>query len=230
MRVLPLLRLAALAALIVSAAQAAFPQQRQRQPSSQLVESVEVAGVRRLTREEIFRHIKTRPGEPYDPEQVQRDLQALAGLGVFDRRSLRVVTEVGPRGGVEVSFEVMELPVIESVEFQGVPADDERLLRRTLRRRSFAVHGGGVYDRDKVGRAAEAVKELLRGRGWRDVEVQLRVEQNAAGSIKIVFAVRGQPSMNRPPKRLDRPGRRDAVAANLVGVETRPADVALKLD
>ena len=172
-----------------------------------------VTGIRRLTGGEIFRHIKTRPGEPYDPEQTQRDLQALAGLGVFDRRGLRVVTETGQRGGVVVSFEVRELPVIASVKFEGLRSGDERPLLEGLRRRRLEVDGRSVYEQDKIARAMGAIKELLRGRGWRSVEVQTRVNVVSSTSVELTFVVTGLPPKKRAePKRLDRPARRpDAI-------------------
>lgn len=203
------LRCAALAALIFASAQTAFAQQ---QPP-QLVESVVVVGNRRLTREEIFRHIKTRPGEPYGPEQVQRDLQTLAGLGVFDPRSLRVSTALGPRGGVEVSFVVWELPLVESVRIEGLRAGDEWQLRDVLRRKGMEVRAGGVLDGDKLTKAVAEMERLLRGRGWHNVVVETRTEQVSATSVRLTFVVRGLPPKKRlDRKKSDRLGRQDAVA------------------
>ena len=212
-RALPLLRRAALAALLFSTTPTSFAQQQPpRQQPPILVESVNVMGNRRLTREEIFKHVKTRPGDHYDDQQVQRDLQTLVGLGVFDRRTTRVFTELGLRGGVEVSFEVQELPVIESVKFEGLRRVDEGALIEGLRRRSLAVDGGSVYEPDKITRAVDAMKELLRGRGWRRVEVVTRVDQTAINSVKLTFVVSGLPPRSQPPKRLDGPRRRVAIA------------------
>ena len=48
-------------------------QQTQPQPQ-QIVESVEIIGNRRLRKDDILYYIQTRPGDPYNVEQVQRDL------------------------------------------------------------------------------------------------------------------------------------------------------------
>lgn len=212
LRALPLLRRAALAALISASAQTIFAQQQQRQSSPRLVESVNVVGNRRLTDAEILKHVKTRAGNPYDPEQVQRDLQTLVNLGVFDRRIARVVVETGQRGGVEVFFMMRELTVIEAVKFEGLRRGDERALLEGLRRRSLAVGGGSVYEVDKIKQAMDAMKELLLRRGWLRVGVEARTEEVSATSVKLTFVVSGLPPTSPRPKRLDRFRRPDAVA------------------
>src|SRR4051812_10880401 len=79
------------------------PQQPQR-----LVEQVDIVGNRRLRKEDLLYYIQTRAGDPYNPDQVQRDLQTLLSLTFFDKVGTRVTTEVAPRGGVLVIFEVKE--------------------------------------------------------------------------------------------------------------------------
>src|SRR6267378_1572735 len=90
------------------------------QRSSRLVEGVAVIGYRRLSKEDILKHVKTKPGEVYSWKQVQRDLQSVLALGVFDKRETRVLQETGQRGGVVIIFEVVELPRILEISFKGL--------------------------------------------------------------------------------------------------------------
>ena len=215
LRALPFLRLAALAALIFPATQTAFAQQQgRRQPPPQLVESVNITGLRLRARAELLSHVETKPGDPYDFEQMMRDFQTLMNLDFFDRRVSRVVTETGQRGGVEIFFELQELPVIASVRFEGLAGADDRPLLEGLRRRGLPVDGGSAYEPDKIARAMEAVRELLRGSGWGNVEVHTRVKVITTTSVELTFVVTGLPPKKLPePKRLDRPARRpDAIA------------------
>ena len=93
--------------------------------SKRLVETVEVVGNRRLTKKEILSNVETRPGETFSDEQGQRDLQKLLALGVFDKTQTRVLSEQGVRGGVVVIYEVVELPLILEVRFQGLRGIEE---------------------------------------------------------------------------------------------------------
>jgi hypothetical protein len=82
-----------------------------QEPSAgRLIESVEITGLRSKSFQEILANLKTRPGEPYRPEQVTAEFQSLLALGVFDKKESRVRIEEGIRGGINVVFELAELP------------------------------------------------------------------------------------------------------------------------
>jgi TonB family protein len=74
------------------------------------IERLEIIGLRSRPSEEIMSLIKTRPGESYSQEQITTDLQSILALGFFDRKETRVRVEEGSRGGVNVIFELVELP------------------------------------------------------------------------------------------------------------------------
>jgi len=74
------------------------------------IESVEISGLRSRQSEEIMLRVKTRPGECYSQEQITTDLQSILALGFFDRKKTRVLVEEGLRGGMNVIFELVELP------------------------------------------------------------------------------------------------------------------------
>lgn len=85
----------------------------QAQRTQRTVESVAVVGNRRLRQDDILYWVQTRPGDPYNVEQIERDYQAILALGFFDKTATRVQTETGSRGGVNIIFEVRELPIIQ---------------------------------------------------------------------------------------------------------------------
>ena len=87
---------------------------QQPQPQQRVVENVDIIGNRRLRKDDILYYIQTRPGDPYSEAAVQRDYETLLSLTFFDKTATRVLTENGPRGGVNIIFEVKELPIIPS--------------------------------------------------------------------------------------------------------------------
>src|ERR1700694_5524412 len=91
-----------------------------QQPQPRLVENVDVINNRRLRKDDILYYIQTRPGDTYSEAQVQRDLQTILGLGFFDKVATKVSTEIGPRGGINVIFEVKELPILRDLQFEGL--------------------------------------------------------------------------------------------------------------
>ncbi|MBA3322450.1 MAG: hypothetical protein H0T45_13535, partial [Pyrinomonadaceae bacterium] len=98
-------------------AQDAPPAAQQQQ---RLVESVDIQGNRRNRDEDLLYYVQTRPGDAFDPAQAARDLQSLLNLGFFSKTNARVLTTDGPRGGVDVIFEVEELKIIRDLEFKGL--------------------------------------------------------------------------------------------------------------
>ena len=99
----------------------------------QIVESVDIQGNRRLRDEDLLYYIKTRQGDVYDPAALERDLKELLSLNFFDKTATRVLTEDGIRGGVNVIFEVRELPIIRDLQFKGAKALTESCLLYTSR-------------------------------------------------------------------------------------------------
>jgi outer membrane protein assembly factor BamA len=91
----------------------------------QIIEAVDIAGNRRLRDEDLLYYIKTRPGDVYIQAQLERDLRELLQLNFFDKVETKVLTEPGVRGGVNVIFQVVELPIIRDLQFEGLEAVPE---------------------------------------------------------------------------------------------------------
>src|SRR5437870_862059 len=114
--------------------------------SQQVVESIDIQGNRRLRDEDLLYYIKTRAGDTYDPAALERDLKELLSLNFFDKTATRVLTEDGIRGGVNVIFEVRELPIIRDMVFHGLKAVPESDVLKAFREKRVGVSKESVYD------------------------------------------------------------------------------------
>ncbi|HYP00938.1 MAG TPA: POTRA domain-containing protein [Pyrinomonadaceae bacterium] len=168
----------------------------QTQHPKQLVEVVEVQGNRRLSDKDILAYLKTRPGEPFSERRIQRDLQMIIKSGVFDKTLTRVITQQGARGGVEVIFEVLELPLILEVKFKGleIAGIEESEVVNALRENRVNLFKGEVSDRDKVRAALHVIQTLLASRGRENIRVEAheKVDSATEVSIEFSFAYAGQ--------------------------------------
>src|SRR5829696_2455061 len=162
---------------------------QQTQPPQRLVENVDIIGNRRLRKDDILYYIQTRPGDPYNVEQVQRDYQTLLSLTFFDKTATRVLTENGPRGGVNIIFEVKELPIIRDLTFEGLKSVPESDVLKAFRERRVGVSKENVYDPVKVRNAMRVIKELLAAGGHPNATVEERTEEVSATSLAITFDV-----------------------------------------
>jgi outer membrane protein assembly factor BamA len=163
------------------------PAYTQRPP--RLVESVDIQGNRRLRDEEILGYVKTRLGEPYSAKQAEQDLEAIIGSGLFEPMQTRVIIQDGARGGITIIFEVMELPIITSVTFEGLKHVEESELIAALREQDISVAKDSVYDVTKLRKARKIIRELLGSRGWANSTVEIRQEDVSVNSLKITFVI-----------------------------------------
>ncbi len=169
---------------IVSAPRSTFAQQNQR-----LVESVDITGNRRLRKDDILYYVQTRPGDPYNEQQVQRDLQAILALGFFDKTKTRVLTEEGARGGINVIFEVTELSIIRDLQFEGLKSVPESDVLKAFRERRVGISKESIYDPVKARNAIRVLKELLAAHGHPNATIEQRREEVSNTSTALTFVI-----------------------------------------
>ena len=167
----------------------ATPRRVDAQTQQRLVENVDVIGNRRLRKDDILYYVQTRQGDVYNVEQVQRDYQTLLSLTFFDKTATRVLTENGPRGGVNIIFEVKELPIIRDMTFEGLKSVQESDVLKAFREKRVGVSKESTYDPVKVRNAMRVIKELLAAGGHPNATVEERTEEVSATSLAITFEV-----------------------------------------
>jgi outer membrane protein insertion porin family len=159
------------------------------QQGQRLVESVDITGNRRLRKDDILYYVQTRAGDPYNEQQIQRDLQTILGLGFFDKTATRVLTEEGARGGINVIFEVKELPIIRDLQFQGLKSVPESDVLKAFRERRVGVSKESIYDPVKVNGAIRVLKELLAAHGHPNATVEKKLDEVSATSTALTFVI-----------------------------------------
>jgi outer membrane protein insertion porin family len=155
----------------------------------QIVETVDIQGNRRLRDDDLLYYIKTRPGDTYDPAALERDLRELISLNFFDKTATRVLTTEGVRGGVNVIFEVRELPIIRDLLFTGLEAVQESDVLKEFREKRVGVSKEAVYDPVKARGATRILRELLAGKGYPNAKVNIKEEEVSATSIAVTFEI-----------------------------------------
>ena len=108
---------------------------------------------------------------------MQRDLQAILALGFFDKTKTRVSTEEGARGGINVIFEVAELPIIRDLQFEGLKSVPESDVLKAFRERRVGISKESIYDPVKARNAIRVLKELLAAHGHPNATIEQRREE-----------------------------------------------------
>ncbi len=178
-----------LSGIILLASMIFEPRPVNAQQGQRLVESVEITGNRRLRKDDVLYYVQTRPGDPYNEQQVQRDLQAILTLGFFDKTATRVLVEDGARGGVNVIFEVKELPIIRDLQFEGLKSVPESDVLKAFRERRVGISKESTYDPVKARNAIRVLKELLAARGHPNATIEERRDEVSATSTALTFLI-----------------------------------------
>ncbi len=107
-------------------------------------------------------------------------------MGLFDKLKTRVVSETGMRGGVNMIFEVVELPLVIDIKFGNLRGLDESEVLQRFREKDVNLVKGGVYDPPKVVAAQRVLKELLEARGWPNTKITGLTEDAGSGMYLLI--------------------------------------------
>ncbi len=157
--------------------------------AQQLVESVDIQGNRRLKDQDLLYYIRTRPGDTYDKAVLERDLKELLSLKFFDKTETRVLTQPGVRGGVNVIFEVKELPIIRDLQFEGTKAIQESDILKSFRENRIGISKEETYDPVKARNARRILREMLASKGYPNAKITVEQEEVSATSTAITFVI-----------------------------------------
>ena len=164
------------------------------QKQERLIENLDIFGNRRLTDEVILTHIKTRPGQLFDEKQVKEDLKSLQSLGLFHKKNTSFLIEEGVRGGVNVIFNVQELPLIAEVDFGCLRFVSKEELISELRAQNVKIESGEVYDPVNLQNARRIILDFLTKRGFSEAKVESYEEFLSTPTVKIGFHIKEIPA------------------------------------
>jgi len=106
-----------------------FGASQAEEKSQPIVEKVEVIGNESVPTETILYYISEKPGKPFSPELVAKDIKTLFKLGYFENISVDV--KEGKKG-VILRYFVKEKPVITDIVFKGNKEISSRKLKEEL--------------------------------------------------------------------------------------------------
>jgi outer membrane protein insertion porin family len=168
-----------LGALLVLCACLIFP--AQGTPAAATVKEVLIEGNQRIEDDAILRVIDTRAGDPYDPEQFSRDLEAIFEMGYFD--DIQVQTRSG-EDGKTVIFRVEEKPTIRVIEIAGnMVYKDEEI------KENIDISTGSILNIFRIKRNIKQIETLYEEKNYHNVKVTHEVEELAHNQANLTFRI-----------------------------------------
>jgi outer membrane protein insertion porin family len=177
--------------LIVAVTQSLWAQQAPPAENQQyVIERIEFIGLRRIQRDTLLARIFSRPGDPYNPDALRRDFQALWNTQFFEDIRLEVESSPDQPNGKIVLFYVSERPIIRRIEYKGNKSITESDILDAFKQKKVGLSVESQFDPTKIKHAEVVIKELLAEHGRQFATVKPTYERIAAtNAVKLVFNI-----------------------------------------
>jgi len=142
------------------------------------LKDIKISGNLRVEDDGIRLHLKSRPGDPFDPATVEQDVKAIYRMGFFDD----VQAELSPDG--VLTYAVKEKPFIREVKIQGASQVGKDKIES-----AFGVGARTILDRTKVADGVDKVRKLFTEQGYVNAAVDYSVTVEASNQAVITLDI-----------------------------------------
>src|SRR5579862_297409 len=161
-----------------------------------VIERIEFIGLRRIQRDTLLARIFSRPGDPYNPDTLRRDFQALWNTQFFEDIRLEVEDSPDQPNGKIILFYVTERPIIRRIEYKGNKSITESDILDAFKDKKVGLSVESQFDPTKIKRAEVVLKSLLAAHGHQFATVKPTYERIAASNaVKLVFNINEGPKV-----------------------------------
>jgi len=170
-------------------------------PRPWVIGDIKAAGLKNVKMSTIRGQIKARKGDLYDRPDLDRDIQALLGLGEFERVGAELTLldkpvpdafrkVAGTDRQVVLTFTVHEKPVVKKIEFENkIPKKKLSISKGTLTD-ELTVKTADPFDRFKLEEDLKKLVDKYREKGFLDAAIELDVAiDTAASKATVTFRV-----------------------------------------
>ncbi|HSH37640.1 MAG TPA: outer membrane protein assembly factor BamA [Chthoniobacterales bacterium] len=148
------------------------------------IRSIEVryTGPETISRDRILAQMRTAVGQNYSEPIVEQDIRNLYRTGQL--QNVRIFGQ--PQGdGVKVIVAVQTRAIVNEIEIEGAT----RMSAKSLRKR-IKLKINDPVDEAALAKARQEIIDAYRARGYNDVDVQFRVDTNAArATSRVVYTI-----------------------------------------
>ncbi|MCI0483038.1 MAG: outer membrane protein assembly factor BamA [candidate division NC10 bacterium] len=146
-----------------------------------VVKEINIRGNRKVESDAIRQRIQTRVGDPFSPEKIRGDVEALFKMGFFD--DVKVEAE-DLEGGLRLIYVVTEKPSIRSIQIVGAKEIEEKDVRERI-----DVAPGTVFEPQALGRNADKIRAYYESEGFYTAQVTGRSEKVSDREVDLVFDI-----------------------------------------
>lgn len=148
------------------------------------ISAIHTKGLGRVSEQKVLNNIRSRVGQPYDPDTAKGDISRLTRLGDFS--SIDIVAELRKDGTVDLTYKFKEERLLAAVSVVG-----NRVLSDTALLGPTGLHRGSARDDFLIERGVREMSELYRSKGYYLAEVKIDAAQLNDNDILIFEVIEG---------------------------------------
>ena len=150
--------------------------------SAGTIANIRIEGIQRIEPETVRSYMLVQPGDPWDPERIDRSLKALFNTGLFADVKF-------DREGNVLVIRVVENPILNRIAFEGNSKISDKDLNAEIQSRPRTV-----YTRTRVQNDVRRILELYRRRGRFAASIEPKIIQLPENRVDLVFEINEGPS------------------------------------
>jgi outer membrane protein insertion porin family len=146
-----------------------------------VIKDIQIKGQKKIEVDAIRSKLLSKEGEPYDPDRLRQDVQALFDLGYF----YDVQVDVSGSKDVVVTYIVQEKPSIGEIEYVGNSEIDDEEMATTTGLKSYEI-----LNLARVQEAIEKMQKAYEEKGFFLARIQYKLEPiEKSDNMKLVFDI-----------------------------------------
>lgn len=128
------------------------------QSEDQVIKAIEVSGNENVASEEILSATEIKVDDQFDSDQIKQDMRSIYDLGYFQDITVNFENY---EGGLKVIFEVVENPIIQEINFEGLEVYQKEKVMEWL-----GVNEGNLLNVQKLNEGLENVIKNYQDNGY----------------------------------------------------------------
>jgi outer membrane protein insertion porin family len=146
------------------------------------IQSITVDGNQRIEAGTIRSYMLVQPGDPFDPDRLDRSLKTLYATGLFQDVRL-------DRQGNTLLVHVVENPLVDRVAFEGNHEINDDTLRPEMQMRPRAVYTAALAEADR-----RKILDMYAAKGYYDATVTPQIIRLPQNRVNVVYEIHDGPS------------------------------------
>ena len=155
------------------------------QPAERIL-GIRVVGYQTVSPDTIAHYLGIKVGDPYDPEKIRANFQALWDVGLLE--NLRIDAERSA-AGVTLVVTIEERPIVKTVDFTGNKKISNSQIHDRLREAKVDLKPGAPLSLRDMARIRSAIADLYVEQGFRSASVDYKIEDVSKTEKKVTFVI-----------------------------------------